>query len=82
MTIDEVVEKRIERVRLPDWLPEAYLKLDFMDDGMHGPWVHLVSPLVQKTLQIEIGSQDILVIEAFGVESDWEEFKGVPYFGF
>ncbi len=82
MTVAEIVEKRVERVRLPFWVEEAYLKLDFLNDGMHGPWTHLVSPKTQQLLGIEVGSQHVLWWEAFGKEDAWEPYTGTPYFGF
>ena len=45
MTLQEATEKAIERVRLPEWNPQAYVRLDLfqLDNGtwLRGPWLHL-----------------------------------------
>lgn len=82
MNLDEILEKRVVRVRLPHWVPEAYLKINFLEDGTYGPWVFLVSPEIQRSLGIEIGSQEIFLIEAFGDDDSWEVFTGRTVFGF
>lgn len=83
MTLEEVVGKRMERIRLRDWAPEEYLKLDWMDDGTYSTWVSFVSPKTQKAFGIEAGSQRMLWEEAFeDDEADWEPYNGVPVYGF
>lgn len=81
MNASEIVEKRIERVRLPEWTSDAYVKIHYVEEG-YGPWVYLVSPKCQKAFNIPVGSQEILFSEAFGNLETWEEYKGVPYYGF
>ncbi len=41
MTLTEAARAGIERVRLPEWAPLTYVKLDILDGGRCGPWAHL-----------------------------------------
>lgn len=67
MTIQEVIDQRTEKVRLPVWAESAYARFDFLDGGEIGPWVHIKDPS---------GEADILVSELLKDTSDeWEEFR-------
>jgi hypothetical protein len=83
VTIEEIMERRLERVRLAEWNSDMYVKIDFMDDGTYSPWVFLVSPKEQKALGITVGSQRLLWEETFqDDDADWEPYRGVPVYGF
>jgi hypothetical protein len=81
MTLDEILEKKIERVRLPSWNLDTYLKLDYAPDGQHSPWVYFVSPRMQHMFTIKIGAQKLPIEDLEGRE-DWEPYKGIPYWEF
>jgi hypothetical protein len=81
ITVKEAKEKQIRRIRMPNWNPKAYLKLDFTPDGLCGPWVSLYDEDGQNALNIPVGSQKVLIfsiIDAVGYEiytgepSKWE----------
>jgi hypothetical protein len=82
MNSQEIIEKRLERVRLPNWQWDEYVKIHFLEDGTFSPWVNFVSPTAQQKLYIEVGSQELLFSEAFGDLETWELYLGVPYRGF
>lgn len=50
MNLKEAFEKQIRRIYLECWATGAYLELPLLPNGMHGPWVNLVSPVEQKII--------------------------------
>lgn len=80
MTIDEVMGKGLQRIRRPHWAIGAYVKLNRMEDGAYGLWIYLVSPVAQGLLNT--APVEIRWDEAFGMETDWEEYRGMPLYGF
>jgi hypothetical protein len=69
MTINEALEKGIERVRNPIWSnPNAYLKISNM-------WCFLFDDINQKALDMPVGSQSMLKFQC-GNDNYWEEYTG------
>ena len=75
MTIKDAIKCKISRVKKNYWaFSDSYVKLDFYEDGMCGPWASLYSR-TEQTLIKEPTPQKFLLI--FGdTESDWEEYLG------
>jgi hypothetical protein len=45
MSMSQAVQRGISRLRELQWAdPHTYLRLDLLENGMHGPWVHLYIP--------------------------------------
>jgi hypothetical protein len=80
MKISEAIDAKIKRVRQPIWSNEnAYLKLPINDVGeVNGVWCYLFDEYGQKALDIEVGSQPILL---FTINNDdgYEKFVGEIY---
>ena len=80
MTLMDAVKSGICRVRDPQWAEDTcYLKLDLLrtidNHFYHGPWVHLYSPVTQKTIG-EKTPQDLICIAMQWDEDGWDEYKG------
>lgn len=46
ISLNEAVKNGISRLRRPEWANrEDYIEIDLLGDGLHGPWVHLYSPM-------------------------------------
>ncbi len=75
MTIDQLFEKGIIRIRKPNWNPEAFLMLNVVEDGKYySPWGELhdpvcfragICPEVQKML-LSSGDDDWVAHETQG----------------
>lgn len=66
MTLQEALDNRIPKVRLPNWSEEAYVAFDFFEDGTHGPWAHVIDAS---------GQIDVMLFEFVLDQSDeWEEY--------
>jgi hypothetical protein len=79
MTIKEALQRRIPRVRQPQWSnPQAYLRLPLFADGSHGPWAELYDDVTQQdALDVRPGSQRILVLESCGQwDGQWDVYAG------
>jgi hypothetical protein len=81
MTLQELLEKRIERVTAPGWHKDTYLKIDYLGDEV-SPTVSFVSPGFQTKMFQEVGGIRLTLEEAFGTEQDWEEYNGKTAFKF
>jgi hypothetical protein len=78
VTINEALQQRVPRVRLPHWAsPRCYLRLPLLKDGMHGPWAELYDDDCQEhLLKIRPGSQRVPM---FGEsEQTYEPYTGPP----
>lgn len=66
----------VERIRVPNWAsPLDHIKIDIIEGGELGPWVHLYSP-VNKWLNVR---DPIDIIWALGGDADRKSFA--PYTG-
>lgn len=81
MTLEQVLKKRIVRVRGPKWAKDSYLKIDYFGDEV-SPTVAFVSSKAQKNLHQEVGSIRLTLQDAFGKKDDWEEYNGKVAFKF
>lgn len=51
ISANEAARRGIERLRQPNWIsPYDHIKIDILEDGTLGPWLHLFSP--QNTLLV------------------------------
>lgn len=67
MTVQEAIDQRIAKIRLPHWAEGSHVSFDFLEDDKIGPWAHVKDPS---------GSVDIFVSTLLeDTSSDWEEFK-------
>lgn len=67
MTVQDAIDQRIEKIRLPQWAEGAYVSFDFLDDAKIGPWAHVKDPS---------GESDIFVSTLLAdVSNEWEEFR-------
>lgn len=73
MTLNQAAARGIRRVKLPSWTGE-YLKIDILQDGGHGPWVRLYSP-VQSAIG-EPTPQLFLALGSVFDSDEWEEYSG------
>lgn len=66
MTLQEALDNRIPKIRLPHWSEKAYVAFDFFDGGTHGPWAHVVD---------ESGQTDVLLFKyVLDKRDEWEEY--------
>lgn len=76
MTIEQLVEKRVPKIRRVAWNKHAYLELHLVKGGGYGPWAKLIDPPSQQTWDIEHKEgQDIFMFSLDTTEDGWEEFK-------
>jgi len=67
MTVQEALDQRIGKIRLPEWAEGSYVSFDFLEGGTYGPWAHVKDPS---------GETDIFVFKLLEDKSDeWEEYK-------
>lgn len=46
ISIREAAAQKIDRIRQPHWAnPLDHLKIDVLEDGTIGPWMHLYAPI-------------------------------------
>lgn len=81
MTLEEILERRLERVRGHYWSKGSYLKLDYLGDEV-SPLVVYVNPSFQKKMDQKVGELRLTMKDAFGEQNDWEEYNGQIAFGF
>lgn len=68
MTVQEALDQRIEKIRLPVWAEGSYISFDFVESG-YGPWAHVKDPS---------GETDMFVFMLLEEDKsdEWEEYKG------
>jgi hypothetical protein len=81
MTVEEILERRVERVRGPYWSTGTYLKLDYLGDEV-SPMVSYVNPGFQRKMGQKVGELRLEIQDAFGKQNDWEEYHGPIAFRF
>lgn len=74
MTLTEAAIAGISRIRRPIWRnTNVYVKLDLIENGSMGPWVHLYDRTMQQFFDAPT-PQTMLAIN--DTTSDYEEYKG------
>lgn len=73
MTISEVMEKGLLRIRKAEWAPTAYLELWRNEKG-YGPWATIKEPWV-KTHDPQAEYPQVLVME-LEKEPVWFKYEG------
>lgn len=81
MTLEEILERRIERVRGPSWSTGSYLKIEYVGEEV-SPMVSFVNPHFQRTMGQQVGETRLEIKDAFGKQNDWEEYHGPIAFRF
>lgn len=81
MTLEQILQRRIERVRGPYWSKENYLKIDYLGDEV-SPMVAFVAPSFQRKMGQKVGETRLEIKDAFGKKDDWEEYNGTIAFRF
>jgi hypothetical protein len=81
MTRQEILERRLERVRGRYWEKGSYLKIDYLGDEV-SPMVVYVNPEFQRKMGQKVGELRLTMKEAFGEQDDWEEYHGQIAFRF
>jgi len=69
VTIEEVMDQGLEKIRLPIWSEGVYLHLIRLSDGGYSPWATLHDLAAEKALRI--GPQRISVV-GLGEDDRWE----------
>jgi len=72
--LEEILERRLERVRGPYWSTGTYLKIDYLGDEV-SPMVSYVSPGFQRKMFQKVGEQR-LELNDIAKQNDWEEYDG------
>lgn len=74
MTIKDVLDQRILRVRQKVWAdPKDYLTFDYVEGGI-GPWAHLFARRTQEAIK-ERTPQDVLIMR-INKATDFEVYTG------
>jgi len=67
VTVQEAIDQRVAKIRLPQWAIGAHVSFDFLEESKVGPWAHVKDPS---------GEVDILIPRLLEDTSDeWEEFR-------
>ncbi len=80
MTIQEALDRRIPRIRQPQWaFPRAYIRLPLLADGKYGPWAELYDRRSQEAIGVAVGTQRLCVLypEVANAEG-FEVYTGIP----
>ena len=72
MTLNECLERKLTKIRKPQWQPNAYLELHLAHDGFYGPWGYLYDQPTQDAIGVESPQSVLIVLD---ISDDWEEFK-------
>lgn len=75
MTIREALNKRIPRVRKPEWNKFAYLRLPLTENNTYSAWAELYDRPSQEALGKEVGKDRLLIMNLLN-EEGWEKFEG------
>jgi len=76
MTIREALDNKVARIRQPHWIEEAYLKLDLLEGGFHGPWGHLYSRGEQQVIGEPTPQNFLVICMNQNGENDFERYTG------
>ena len=74
MKLSEAAKAGIRRVRKAIWAsPGAYLRIDIMPDGSHGPWLRLYDRPNQEAIEEPTPQQFLHLGDS---DCDYEEYTG------